>query len=103
MGRKLYVGNLHPEITPADLEELFAQYGTVRGAEVAADPSTGRSRGFGHVEMGDEQQAQAACEGLNGQQWSGHVLAVREDDPDEHRGPQPGAFGDRGGAWGGRD
>lgn len=103
MGRKLYVGNLHPEVTPADLEGLFAPYGTVRGAQVAADPSTGRSRGFGHVEMGDEQQAHAAAEALNGQQWSGHVLAVREDNPDEHRGPAPGAFGDRGGAWGGRD
>lgn len=105
MGRKLYVGNLHPEVTQADLEQLFASYGDVRRAEVVADPATGLSKGFGHVVMADDQQAESAASALNGRQWSGHVLDVRADPPDddEHRGPRPGGFGDRGGAWGGRD
>jgi len=98
MGRKLYVGNLSYSVSSADLEQLFAQHGTVVSAQVIADRETGRSKGFGFVEMGSDDEAQAAMAALNGQQHDGRALNVNEAKPQENRGR--GGFG--GGGGGGR-
>ena len=99
MGKKLYVGNLSYQITSSELEQLFAQYGTVQSAQVIQDRETGRSKGFGFVEMGSDQEAQAAIQGLNEQQHQGRPLAVNEARPREDRG---GGGGGGGGGRGGR-
>ena len=108
MGSKLYVGNLSYGTTSSDLQQLFGQHGTVQSAEVIQDRDTGRSKGFGFVEMGSGDEAQAAIAALNGQQHDGRALTVNEAKPKESRGggggfggPRKGGFGDRGGNRGG--
>lgn len=98
MGTKLYVGNLSYNTTGSDLEQLFAAHGTVQSAEVIADRDTGRSKGFGFVQMGSEQEAQAAISALNGQEHDGRQLTVNEAKPREDR-PR-GGFGGGGGGGG---
>ncbi len=100
MGKKLYVGNLAYSMSSSDLEQLFGQYGTVQSAQVIQDRETGRSKGFGFVEMGSDQEAQAAIQGLNEQQHQGRPLAVNEARPREDRGGGGGGGG--GGGRGGR-
>ena|SRR5436305_6553899 len=98
MGNKLYVGNLGYGIGDSDLEKLFTTYGSVRSAQVIKDRDSGRSKGFGFVEMGSEQEAQAAITALNGKEIDGRTLAVNEARPKE------GGSGGRGkGGFGGRD
>ena len=99
MGSKLYVGNLSYNVTNADLEQLCAQHGTVQSAEVIQDRDTGRSKGFGFVQMGSDDEAQAAISALNGQEHDGRALTVNEAKPREDRGGSGG--GGRGGYGGG--
>ena len=106
MGSKLYVGNLSYNATGSDLEQLFAQHGTVQSAEVIQDRETGRSKGFGFVQMGSDGEAQAAIAALNGQESDGRALTVNEAKPREDRprgGGSRGGFGrgDRSGGGGG--
>jgi len=99
MGRKLFVGNLNFDTTSDDLKELFAQAGTCDSAQVMTDRATGRSRGFGFVEMSTDSDAQKAIEELNGKSFQGRNLNVneaRERTPFPPRGPRPG--GDFGGS-----
>jgi len=100
MGSKLYVGNLSYNTTSSDLEQLFSQHGTVQSAEVIADRDSGRSKGFGFVQMGSDEEAQAAIAALNGQEQDGRTLTVNEAKPREDRGG--GGGGGRGGGGGGR-
>ncbi len=100
MGRKLYVGNLTFGVTDADLEQMFAAYGTVQSAQVIMDRDTGRSKGFGFVEMASDQEAQAAAAGLNGKDMNGRALTVNEARPKEGGGGG-GRGGPRGGGGGG--
>ncbi len=97
MGKKLYVGNLSYSVDGAQLEELFSKYGQVRSAEVVKDRDTGRSKGFGFVEMGDDNAAREATEGLNGRDQDGRPLTVNEARPKESRGGGGGYAGSRGG------
>jgi RNA recognition motif-containing protein len=101
MGKRLYVGNLSYNVDSSELERLFAQHGQVTSAQVISDRDTGRSKGFGFVEMGNDQEAQAAIAALNGQQHDGRTLTVNEARPREERGG--GGGGGRGGFGGGRD
>jgi len=94
MGKKLYVGNLSYDVSGADLETLFAQHGEVQSAQVIEDRSTGRSKGFGFVEMSSSEEAQAAINALNGQEHGGRALTVNEAKPRE---PRSGGGGGRGG------
>ena len=96
MGNKLYVGNLPYSYRDSDLEQAFGQYGTVSSAKVMMERDTGRSKGFGFVEMASEQEARAAIEGMNGQQIGGRGLVVNEARPMEAR-PRTGGFGGGGG------
>jgi len=99
MGNKLYVGNLSYNIRDDDLQQAFAQYGSVSSAKVMMDRDTGRSKGFGFVEMGSDPEAQAAINGMNGQALDGRAIVVNEARPREER---PGGFGgSRGGGGGG--
>jgi cold-inducible RNA-binding protein len=99
MGKKLYVGNLTYAVTDSALEQMFAPHGTVQSAQVIMDRDTGRSKGFGFVEMSTDQEAQAAIAALNGQQVEGRSLTVNEARPREDRGG--GGGGGRGGSGGG--
>ena len=103
MGNKLYVGNLPYSFRDSDLESTFAAYGSVSSAKVMMERDTGRSKGFGFVEMGSDAEAQAAIEGVNGQNMRGRNLVVNEARPMEPRPPRSGGFGggDRGGFGGG--
>ena len=105
VGRKLYCGNLSFNMSSSDLEQLFSQFGTVQSAQVVADRDTGRSRGFGFVEMGSDAEAQAAISGLNEKEYDGRALTVNEARPREERrgggGPQGGFGGGRRGGSGG--
>ena len=101
MGKKLYVGNLSYDTTDGMLEQMFAEYGTVQSAQVIMDRDAGRSKGFGFVEMGSDQEAQAAIAGLSGKQVGGRSLTVNEAKPREDRGGYGGGGG-RGGSGGGR-
>ncbi len=83
MNQKLYVGNLSYDTTDQELQELFAQYGTVQSANVVTDRYTGRSRGFGFVEMGSGEEAQQAIEALNGSDFQSRNLVVNEARPKE--------------------
>ena len=94
MGKKLYVGNLGYDVSNSDLEQLFAPHGTVESAQVIQDRSTGQSKGFGFVEMGSAQDAQAAINALNGQDQGGRALKVSEAKPRESRS---GGYGGGGG------
>lgn len=99
---KLYVGNLSYGIDNAKLEELFAPYGSVRSAQVVLDRDTGRSKGFGFVEMSDDNAARAAIEALHESSHEGRPLTVNEARPRESRGPGGGGGGGgRGGRGGG--
>src|SRR5580658_7329946 len=103
MGKKLYVGNLAYGITDSDLSQMFAAHGTVQSAQVIMDRDTGRSKCFGFVEMGSDQEAQAAITALNGQESGGRVLTVNEARPREERGGGGGGGGGGGrGGFGGR-
>jgi RNA recognition motif-containing protein len=95
MGNKLYVGNLSYNIRDEDLQQAFAQYGSVSSAKVMMDRDTGRSKGFGFVEMGSDPEAQAAINGMNGQALDGRAIVVNEARPREER---PGGFGGGGGS-----
>jgi RNA recognition motif-containing protein len=101
MGSKLYVGNLSYNTSSSDLEQLFGQHGTVQSAEVIQDRETGRSKGFGFVQMGTDEEAQAAITALNGQEHDGRALTVNEAKPREDRGGG-GGRGYGGGGGGGR-
>jgi RNA recognition motif-containing protein len=101
MGNKLYVGNLSYNVTSSDLEQLFAAHGTVQSAEVISDRMTGRSKGFGFVEMGSNEEAQAAIQAMNGQEHDGRALTVNEAKPREDRPRRPGGGGGGGGYGGG--
>src|SRR3954454_21319250 len=96
MGNKLYVGNLPYSVRDRDLEQAFGQYGSVTSAKVMMERDTGRSKGFGVVEMGSEAEAQAALSGLNGQPIGGRDLVVNEARPMESR-PRTGGYGGGGG------
>ena len=104
MGKKLYVGNLTYDTTEAALEQLFAAHGTVQSAQVIMDRDTGRSKGFGFVEMSTDQEAQVAIRELNGKQVEGRALTVNEAKPREDRGGRGGGGGGGGGrgGYGGR-
>ena len=101
MGNKLYVGNLSYNATSSDLEQLFGQHGTVQSAQVIADRDTGRSKGFGFVEMGSDAEAQAAISALNGQEHDGRALTVNEAKPREERPRGGGGGGGGRGGYGG--
>jgi RNA recognition motif-containing protein len=98
MGKKLYVGNLAYSVSDSDLLRLFEPHGTVQSAQVIMDRDTGRSKGFGFVEMGSDQEAQAAITALNGTEVEGRALTVNEARPK----PEGGGGGGRGGYGGGR-
>jgi RNA recognition motif-containing protein len=85
MGSKLYVGNLSYNVDNTQLEQLFSPHGQVQSAEVIADRDTGRSKGFGFVQMGTSEEAQAAVTALNGQEHDGRALTVNEAKPKESR------------------
>lgn len=104
MGKKLYVGNLSYSVSNSELEGMFAPFGTVDSASVITDRDTGRSKGFGFVEMGSDQQAQAAIDGMHGKDVGGRSLTVNEARPREDRGGFGGGGGGRreGGFGGGR-
>src|SRR5205085_5194505 len=116
MGSKIYIGNLSYNTSSSELEQLFGAHGTVQSAEVISDRDTGRSKGFGFVQMGSDEEAQAAIAALNGKDVDGRALTVNEAKPREDRprgggggggggggfgGPRRGGFGDRGGRGGG--
>ena len=101
MGNKLYVGNLPYSFRDEDLQQAFAAHGTVTSAKVMMERDTGRSKGFGFVEMGSDAEAQAAINGMNGQQYGGRGLVVNEARPMEARPPRTGGGGFGGGAGGG--
>jgi hypothetical protein len=100
MGKKLYVGNLSYDVDSSALQEMFTPHGTVESAEIIADRETGRSKGFGFVQMGTDEQANAAIAALNGQQNGGRALTVNEAKPRENR-PRTGGGGGYGGGGGG--
>jgi len=107
MGKKLYVGNMSYDMDSSALQELFGAHGSVQSAEVIADRDTGRSKGFGFVEMGSEAEAQAAIAALNGQEHGGRALTVNEAKPKESRsggggGGSRGGYGGGGGGGGSR-
>ncbi|HEV3081345.1 MAG TPA: RNA-binding protein [Gemmataceae bacterium] len=102
MGKKLYVGNLTYGVTDSTLSQLFEAHGTVQSAQVIMDRDTGRSKGFGFVEMGSDAEAQAAIQALNGKEVEGRTLTVNEAKPrEEHGGGRGGYGGGRGGSGGG--
>jgi RNA recognition motif-containing protein len=100
MGKKLYVGNLSYDVSSPDLERMFSPHGTVESAQVIEDRATGRSKGFGFVEMGSADEAQAAINALNGQDHGGRALTVSEARPREARGGGRGGYGGGGRGYG---
>jgi RNA recognition motif-containing protein len=106
MAKKLYVGNLSYSVDSSELEQLFGQHGQVLSAQIINDRDTGRSKGFGFVEMANDDEATAAIAALNGQQHGGRALTVNEARPREERGPGGGGggggYGGGGGGGGGR-
>ncbi|MDM0044558.1 RNA-binding protein [Variovorax dokdonensis] len=101
MGNKLYVGNLPYSVRDGDLEQAFGQFGSVTSAKVMMERETGRSKGFGFVEMGSDAEAQAAINGMNGQPLGGRSVVVNEARPMEPRPPRSGGGGGYGGGGGG--
>ena len=93
MGKKLYIGNLTYGVTNTELEQMFAPHGTVESAQIIMDRDTGRSKGFGFVEMKTEQEAQAAIAALSGKDHEGRALTVNEAKPREDRGGSRGGYG----------
>src|SRR3954470_24128455 len=102
MGNKLYVGNLPYTFRDSDMEQAFSQFGSVSSAKVMMDRDSGRSKGFGFVEMSNEAEAKAAIEGMNGQEYGGRGLVVNEARPMEPRAPRSGGYGGGAGYGGGR-
>ncbi|MGC3983804.1 MAG: RNA-binding protein [Pseudorhodoferax sp.] len=100
MGNKLYVGNLPYSVRDSDLEQSFSQFGTVTSAKVMMERDTGRSKGFGFVEMSSDAEAQAAINGMNGQSLGGRSCVVNEARPMEARPPRSGGYGGGGGGGG---
>src|SRR5450830_1451591 len=100
MGNKLYVGNLPYQVRDNDLEQAFSEFGTVTSAKVMMERDTGRSKGFGFVEMGSDAEAQAAINGMNEQSLGGRSITVNEARPMEPRPPRSGGFGGGGGGAG---
>jgi hypothetical protein len=100
MGNKLYVGNLPYTVRDEDLQQSFGQFGSVTSAKVMMERDTGRSKGFGFVEMGSDAEAQAAINGMNGQPLGGRSVVVNEARPMEARPPRTGGFGGGGGGGG---
>jgi RNA recognition motif-containing protein len=92
VGKKLYAGNLSYSVTSASLEQMFSEFGTVRSAEVIQDRETGRSKGFGFVEMEDDEAARQAIEGLNLTEHDGRAMTVNEAKPREERGGPRGGY-----------
>ena len=101
MGKKLYVGNLSYNTDSSALEQLFGAHGTVESAQIIADRDTGRSKGFGFVEMSSDEEAQNAINALNGSEFEGRALTVNEAKPREDRPRGGGGGGGRGGFGGG--
>ncbi|SFE45367.1 RNA recognition motif domain-containing protein [Paracidovorax wautersii] len=101
MGNKLYVGNLPYSFRDSDLEQTFSQFGSVNSAKVMMERDTGRSKGFGFVEMGSDAEAQAAIQAVHGQNFGGRDLVVNEARPMEPRPPRSGGFGGGNGGGGG--
>jgi cold-inducible RNA-binding protein len=101
MGKKLYVGNLGYGVTDGDLTKMFEPHGTVQSAQIIMDRDTGRSKGFGFVEMNTDQEAQAAIKALNGQDSSGRALTVNEAKPKSEGGRDRSGGGGRGYGGGG--
>jgi RNA recognition motif-containing protein len=102
VAQKLYVGNLAYSTKDSDLRSLFEEFGQVQSAQVIVDRETNRSKGFGFVEMGNDSEAQAAINGLNGKEIGGRQLTVNEARPREDRGGRGGGGGGYGGGGGGR-
>ena len=102
MAKKLYVGNLSYGTTDSDLQRMFEEFGSVQSAQVVMDRDSGRSKGFGFVEMGSDQEAQAAINALNGKDADGRALTVNEAKPRENRTGGGGRGGYGGGGGGGR-
>src|SRR6478735_6254727 len=100
MGNKLYVGNLPYSVRDSDLEQAFGQFGAVTSAKVMMERETGRSKGFGFVEMASDAEAQAAITGMNGQPLGGRSVVVNEARPMESRPPRSGGYGGGGGGGG---
>ncbi len=103
MGKKLYVGNLPYSVRDGDLEQAFGQFGSVTSAKVMMERDTGRSKGFGFVEMGSDEEAQSAISGMNGQPLGGRSVVVNEARPMEERPPRSGGGGFGGGGGGRRE
>jgi RNA recognition motif-containing protein len=104
MGKRLYVGNLSYNVDSSELEQMFSAHGSVQSAEVVSDRMTGRSKGFGFVEMASDEEAQKAIAALNGQDNNGRALTVNEAKPREERprgGGGGGGYGGGGGGYGG--
>ena len=101
MGKKLYVGNLAYGVSNSELEEMFGAFGAVQSAQVITDRETGRSKGFGFVEMANDDEAQSAIQGLNGKDMNGRPLTVNEARPREERRGGGGGGGGRKGGYGG--
>jgi RNA recognition motif-containing protein len=101
MGNKLYVGNLPYTVRDEDLQQSFSEFGTVSSAKVMMERDTGRSKGFGFVEMGSDAEAQAAISGMNGQSLGGRSITVNEARPMEARPPRTGGYGGGGDRSGG--
>ena len=101
MGNKLYVGNLPYTVRDEDLQQSFGAFGSITSAKVMMERDTGRSKGFGFVEMGSDAEAQAAIAGMNGQSLGGRAITVNEARPMEARPPRTGGFGGGGGGYGG--
>ena len=101
MGKKLYVGNLAYGVSNSELEEMFGAFGAVQSAQVITDRETGRSKGFGFVEMANDDDAQSAIQGLNGKDMNGRPLTVNEARPREERRGGGGGGGGRKGGYGG--
>jgi RNA recognition motif-containing protein len=100
VAKKLYVGNLSYDTSDSKLQEMFEEYGSVQSAQVIMDRDTGRSKGFGFVEMGSDEEARAAINGLNGKEVGGRALTVNEARPREERGGGGGRSGGGGGRGG---
>ena len=101
MGNKLYVGNLPYTVRDEDLQQSFGEFGSITSAKVMMERDTGRSKGFGFVEMGSDAEAQAAIAGMNGQSLGGRAITLNEARPMEARPPRTGGFGGGGGGYGG--
>jgi RNA recognition motif-containing protein len=102
MGKRLYVGSLPFDVTEDQLHAMFTPFGRVESAKLITDKFTGQSKGFGFVEMGTDEEAQAAIQKMNGTTVGSRQIAVNEARPMENRGPGGGGFGGRGGGGGGR-